>query len=71
MVASCDRTDELDQGDDNAPDPARSRFCIAAKDLDGQCRSVRTRGIVGDRAEGKDDDAEATKAAEAVVAFEE
>ena len=68
MVAPCDGANELNQRDDYAPKPARSRLCVTAKDLEGQCRSVSAGGIVGDRAQGEDDDAEPTEAAEAVVA---
>lgn len=68
MIAPCDGADELDQRDDYAPYPARNGLCITAKGLEGIRRGIITRSIVGDGAEGEDDGAEATEAAEAVIA---
>ena len=71
MVPASDGADELDQRDEDAPDPARDCLGVPAEDLDGQCGRVSARGVVGDGAEGEDDDAEAAEAAEAVVACQE
>ena len=68
MIAPRDGADEFNQRDDYAPSPARDCLCITAKDLDAQCRSVSTWSIVGDGAEGENDDAEPTEPAETVIA---
>ena len=62
MIAFYDRADEVDQYDYYAPHPARNRLCIAAEDLEGQRRGVGIGGIVCDRAEGEDNNADAIEA---------
>lgn len=68
MIASCDGAHEFNQHNDYTPNPARNRFCVTTKYLGGQRCRISTGSVIGDGAEGEDDNAEAAEAAEAVIA---
>ena len=71
MVTAGDGADQFDDGEHDTPDPARDGFRVAPQDLAAQGSGICGRCVVGDAAEGEDDDAESPEAAEAVVAGEE
>lgn len=71
VVPARDGADQFNQRDEDAPDPARDGLGVASEDLNGQCSRICAGCVVGDAAEGKDDNTEATETAEAVVAFQE
>lgn len=68
MVAASDGADEFNDHEHKAQDPARDGFGVAAQDLAAQGCRICARCIVGDAAEGENNDAESSEAAEAVVA---
>ena len=68
MVAASDREDEFDDREHETPDPTRDGFSVAAQNLAAQGRGICARCVVGDTTQGKDNDAEPSEAAEAVIA---
>lgn len=67
MIPSSHRQRQFHKRDAHAPQPARNRLRIPTQHLNCQRRGVSAGRVVGHRAQGEDDDAEATEAAEAVV----
>lgn len=71
MFPPGDRENQLDDDEDAAPDPARERLAVAPEDLAPERGGVSAGDAVGDDAEGDDDGAEAAKAVQGRVAFDD
>lgn len=68
MIPPGDGANELNHRDDHAPHPARDHFAVSAENLERQGGAVSAGGGISNGAQGKNHDAEAAEAAEAVVA---
>ncbi len=71
VVAACYRADELDDHEEETPDPTGHGFGVTAQNLAAQTCGVCGWGVICDAAKGEKHGAETTKGAEAVVAGEE
>ena len=71
MVAARYRAHELNDHEDETPDPTGDGFGIATQDLAAQTRGVRGWRIIRDAAESEKHGAETSKGTEAVVAGQE
>ncbi|KAL8958521.1 MAG: hypothetical protein Q9193_004442 [Seirophora villosa] len=68
VIAPHHRADDLQDHDEEAPQPARHRFAVSPQNLQAQGGRVCPGRIVGDAPKRQDDDTEAAEATEAVVA---
>lgn len=67
IVAASDGEDNFDDHEHETPDPARDSYSIAAQDLAAQGCGICGRCVIGNAAQGEDNDVESSEAAEAVV----
>ncbi len=71
VVAARYRAHELNDHEDETPDPTGDGFGITTQDLAAQTRGVRGRCVIRDATESEEHGAETSKGAEAVVAGQE